>query len=194
MSLTEITGHVDHDCLSIDATITQDCNQYDNLFLKLARVMQPTADLYRGDIVLIEPEQTYALVGDDIALLAKIGPQAYLRDKADDWAIQTDDSQIEKYNWGLKSATDDAVDADYSDTVIVLREGNFYGYTPRRWVIIQDVLESQDGETGNYTGDEPPFEWANAEAALAWIDEQYSGPYCCSNGEAGAPTYYVIAV
>ncbi len=184
-------------CLSDFTTeidrLVQDGYEHDSRSVSLHRINTDNADyandpgLPAGAIVFVECDfcdSNYYLLDPSEIDEALADTSQWLRDRANDWACNTDDYALEMIRWGLSDADDFAAAEDYDGECRIIREGCFYRYTPFEYVTSDEVTDGCE-----------PFEayvWPSRAAAQEWIDGEQDGTYYLSHNEAGRPTYTIV--
>jgi hypothetical protein len=174
--------------------IEQTQSQYDNLSITLYRIDDDNSEyvnapaLPGGSIVMVEDDgadSTHLLLTAVTATEALADPNVWLRDCAGNWADNAADSvparTVEYLRWGLGTAQELAVDADYVGECYIIKVGSYYGYEPVEYV----------GEDSN---PEEPRIFATPADAQIWIDNETDGTYCLNHNEAGRPDYYIVGL
>lgn len=159
------------DCEEI-ASLSQNCDEYDNYNYKLYR----TED---GKVILKEDmcsDSNYYWV--DNSDITDNNYNDFLKECAMNWAGNgEEDERVQRIAWGFDSPESYAVNKDYKEPVKILSISHYYGYEPISYV-------------KNENGDDMQF-GTYAEAA-EWIDEQESDIYYLSHGEHSRPDYYIV--
>lgn len=162
-------------------SISQDGWQYDNPSITLYRAICNGDSHNEGDIVQADNDGAntfFFLLDKDEAKEALQNTSGWLQDKANDWANNEENADINLYLWGLKRPSDDEVDEDFKGSVKIVVERIFYGYSPIDYV--KDDMENI-------------IEFDSYSDAAEWIEEEMEGTYYLSHNEAGRPSYTIVA-
>jgi len=156
------------------ATLSQDTQQYDNLYLMAFAIGHNVVvyenNLDGGKFYLVEGS---SFEPDDY--------KALLEEMAQCWASNATDSnleyQLEMCRWGLRTPEDYAAAPDHAGDVCIVEVENYYGYSPI------DVLREENSWDVRW--------FASYAEAEEWIDDQENNTYYLSHNEAGRPEYTI---